>query len=417
MGSSRFSFPRLDRLHGLMAARVSDQAVLGLASIGLAARLGPEAFAPIGVLFVANSLAIQLSDFGVGFRLLRAAPGERFARSSLIRIRRINAVISAVALIVGLSIGGSSGGLIASMGVLWMVTAESYIGKSGTLKVVGARPVVIVELSGAAFFAAGAVIVGYLDGGVVLMSVVFVVKHLIEVSGTRKGMAAFADEGERISSAPEWIGQTLTYLIANVDFLAVALLLNPADLSRYLIAFRLVSSAPALMAYPLTQDTFVAIGGLRGDEARPVVERQISRGEWMGVFGMIVALTAAPIIPELLGGEWSATGSVMVLLAVSVPWRMLLGVTVAMTLTAGHPKKFVRWELARLGAVVVAVFGAAIWSIEAVAAAVSLTTIVGISLEHRGATRLLGVPVRREVAVASGLALILTCVAGMWILR
>ncbi|MEZ5209437.1 MAG: hypothetical protein R2690_21240 [Acidimicrobiales bacterium] len=62
-----------------MLSHQGGPGVLGVASCcwpGASARR----LRSITVLFVLNSLAIQVADFGVGFRVLRAAPGSTSPR-------------------------------------------------------------------------------------------------------------------------------------------------------------------------------------------------------------------------------------------------------------------------------------------------------------------------------------------------
>jgi hypothetical protein len=388
-------------LAGLVVSRGVDQGVLGLASLFLAARLGPVAFAPLGVLFVVNSLAIQISDFGVGFRVMRTAPDEILDRRGLQRLRIANSALAAAAVALGLLVGGDAGAVVAGSGVVWALSAEAYVRKTGALKARGPRPVIVAELVSASLFAVGAAYVGLDRKGALALAVVFVVKHLVEIALTGSGLARFAPGGAPVGSSAEWFGQVLTYLVANVDFVAVALLLGSADLSRYLVGFRLAAAIPALLAVPVTQVAFLDLSGHTGDEAQPITDGLVRRAFRLGVLGGGAALVAAVVVPALLGSEWEGTGAVTALLALAVPWRMLLGVTVAMALTAGRPEAVVRWEAIRLVAVGIAVVLAATASIEAVAAAVAAMAVVGITVEHGAAARLVGVHVRREVVVGA----------------
>ena len=56
----------------------------------LAAVLGPEAFAPVAVLLIVNSLSVQISDLGVGFVIMSLRGDQRMSTASLHRVRTIN---------------------------------------------------------------------------------------------------------------------------------------------------------------------------------------------------------------------------------------------------------------------------------------------------------------------------------------
>lgn len=388
-----------------MAARALDQGVLGLATLWLAGRYGPEAFAPLGALFVVNSLAIQISDFGVGFRVFRATPDEYLDRAGLQRLRLVNLAIAVAAIAVGAFIGDTGGVVVATSGVIWGLSAEGYVRKAGSLKSVGSAPVVRAEVASAVVFGLGALAVGWWRADVVVLGALFTAKHVLEIVLTRAGLERFRVGGAAVRSSAEWFGQVLTYLVANVDFVAVSMLLGAADLSRYLIGFRLASAAPALLAGPLMQVSFVELAGRSVDEAERMVADLVRRAFRFGAAGAGLAFVAAIIIVPILGSSWEGTGAVAAVLACAAPWRLLLGLTVAMALTAGRPMAVVRWEAMRLAATTVAVFAAATVSIEAVAAAMAVVTIAGITLEHRAAARAIGVRPRREVVVGALVAL------------
>jgi O-antigen/teichoic acid export membrane protein len=389
-----------------MVARGVDQGVLGLATLWLAGRLGPEAFAPIGALFVVNSLAIQVSDFGVGFRVFRAGPDEYLDSAGLTRLRIVNAALAAVAGVVAVLLGGDAGVVVAGSGVIWALSAEAYVRKAGCLKSAGSAPVVRAEVASAVLFGVGALAAGWARWDVTPLVVLFAAKHLVEIALTGQGLRRFRPGGARMQSSAEWFGQLLTYVIANLDFVAVSLLLGASDLSRYLIGFRLASAAPTLLATPITQVSFVELAGRSGAAAQELVDAVVRRALRLGGAGLVLGFAAAAIVPPLLGESWEGTGVVTALLACAVPWRLLLGLTVAMALTAGKPSAVVRWEAMRLAATSVVVFAAATVSIEAVAAAVAVATIVGITFEHRAAAQLIGVRPRREVLVGAALAVV-----------
>jgi O-antigen/teichoic acid export membrane protein len=395
-------------LRPLVTSRVVDQAALGLASLVLARALGPDGFAPVAALFVVYSLGLQISDFGVGFAVYRSAPGHRVARRSLSRVRAVDLGIAVVLLVAGAIVGGDVGVVLAVAGPVWLLSAEVYVRKAGVLKQGNASRVAVAELVGAAVFLAGSVVLVAVDAPVAVVGLLFVAKLLVELVIVRGWHEAFAADGEPAQSGAEWLGQVMTYLVANVDYLLVALLLGPEDLSIYVIAFRFASAVPAFLAGPITQTSFIEYAAADADGHQRIYARLLSRIVRLGGAGVVVLIVAAPLLPLVLGSAWDDVAPVLVVLAVAVPWRLLLGTTVALAITSGRARAVVMWETGRLVVMAAAVAVASIGGLTWVAVAVSTGTIVSIGLEHLGAAavarlRVPGwfVPVTGAAAVAA----------------
>jgi PST family polysaccharide transporter len=375
-------------VRALTASRIADQVALGVGSLLLARELGPTAFAPMAVLFVVNSLAAQVSDFGVGFAVLRLAPGHTLARSSLRRTRQANGAILAAGLVVALVVQGHVGITLAASVVVWMLSAESYIRKAAALKTGSPRNVATAEMAGAAVFLVGSATAALLELGIGWLAALFVVKWLVELVVVRDWAGTFTFDGARASSWHEWAGQMVTYAAGNVDFLIIGVFLSPAELSAYVVAFRLASVAPALLSGPITHDGFVEFSSAVGpDERSAHYEHAVRRAALLGAVGTVAVLAAAPIVPLLLGSDWGQASGLMAVLSFAVPWRMLVGITVALAVTAGEARLVVRWELMRLAALVAALLVAAQFGVVACAAAVAVTATIAISFEHRAAVR------------------------------
>jgi hypothetical protein len=398
----------------LTLARGVDQGVLGLATLVLAARYGPEDFAPLALLFLVNSFSIQVSDFGLGFRIMRCTPDERLDRAGLTRIRQANVGIAVVAVVAGALVGGDTGALLAASGVIWGTSAEAYVRKAGTLKRGEANRVVTAEIVGAALFAAGAVALWSTEAGALWLGLLFVGKHVVESAIAADGLSWFVAGGSPFGSRHEWFGQVLTYAVANLDFVAVALLLDPAALSIYLVGFRVAAALPSLLGLPLGQTAFVTLGELPRPEAQRAVTPLVRRAFALGIAGAVVGVVAAVVLPILMGSSWDGSGPVTALMAMATPWRLLLGVTVAIALVAKGQEAVVRWEAGRLVLTSVVVFAAATVDIEAVAAAVALSIIVAITAENEAACRLIGterVRFLRPAAVAASALVGATAIA------
>ena len=380
----------------LVVSRIVDQAALGLGSLLLARVLGTDGFAPAAVLFVVNSLAIQVSDFGLGFAILRLDPGVVVDRGVLRRLRSVGVAMALLAGVLGLAIGSRPGLLILASGVIWFASSEAYVRKAAALKLGHARRVAVAEVSGATVFLVGVVVVAATGGGAAWVGLLLVLKHLTEIALVRGWQPLFAhDGGHRPRSGPEWLSQIATYLVANVDYAIVAIVLGPSDLSIYVIAFRIAAAAPALLSGPITQTAFLDLSSAESDR-QATYEHLVARAAKLGAVGTVLVLVAAPILPWVLGSPWQPVRALLVVLALAVPWRLLLGLTVAEGLTAGAGHRVVRWEAVRFavigGLVLVGVQGGLEWA----GVAVTVGTVASIAWEHRRASAVAGlVPDRR----------------------
>ncbi len=384
----------------LAASRLVDQSVLGLASLLLARVLGPDAFAPIATLFVVNSLAIQVSDFGLGFAIYRTDPDERFAQSSLTRLRGTNSFVLVVTLVVGALIGGTVGLLVATGGAMWMLSGESYVRKAAALKSGHTRSVVTAEIAASLVFAAAIAATLLADSPTWAVALALVAKLAVELALVRGWQGVFAPVGLPGRAGAEWLGQITTFLVANVDYALIGWLLGPVALSVYVIAFRLASVIPAFMATPITQRAFLELAATAPAERAPISRSLLRQITLLGLVGAVGLLVAAPVLPWLLGGDWDEVMPIMAMLAFAVPWRLLLGTTVAQALVAGAARELVVAEMWRLVVTAAAVALGAMAGLVPAAAAVAAATILTISVEHRWSSRRCGIePDARVLAV------------------
>jgi O-antigen/teichoic acid export membrane protein len=399
-------------LRPLTISRAIDQGALGLGSLVLARVLGPDAFAPVAVLFIVNSLAVQVSDFGVGFAVYRSAPGVRLARRSLDRLRIVNGVAAVVAVAVGAALGGSDGAVVAAGGLVWLLSSEAYVRKAAALKQGATSQVVAVEISSAAVFFVGVLVVVGLDLNPAWAALPFVAKHLVETAGIRSWHSAFSTDGIPARSGPEWLGQIMTYLVANVDYVLIGWLLGPELLSLYVIAFRFAATVPAFLANPITQTAFIEFAEVGGDQRQPVYDHLLRRITVIGIAGTALLLVAAPLLPIVLGPDWDQTAPLLALLAIAVPWRLLLGTTVALAITAGRARLVVGWESVRLVVMAAMVVVATRGGLSTTAAVVSLGTVVLLAGEHVLACRVGRVhPPRWMIAATAVVACVLLALA------
>ena len=357
-----------------------------------ARQLGPDAFAPVAVLFVVNSLAIQVSDLGLGFAVLRTPADRTVASSSLRRLRLVGVGVVGVGAVVaaGLAVAGAgtSAVVVGAGALVWATSAEVYVRKAAALTLDGARQVGGAEVGGAAVFAVAVVAAALAGVGVGAVAAALVAKHLIELGLVRTWRARFGPDGEPARSGPEWLGQVMTYLVANADYVVLGVLLTPADLSRYVVAFRVASALPALVANPITQTAFVDLAGADDDTRQDLHRAIVGRVARLGLLGALAVGVAAPVLPWVLGEGWAGVGALVAVLAVAVPFRLLLGMSVAQAITVGRARSVVAWETGRLVVVasataVGAVAGGVLWA----TVGVSVATIASVTVIYVASAR------------------------------
>lgn len=317
-----------------------------------------------------------------------------------------------LAVAAGLLIGGDAGVVVVAGGVLWALNAEVSTRKAACLKQERVTTAAMSEIAGAVVFSLGTVAVIAGDVGVAPIAAVFVAKQLMEIALLRGWVAAFASDGARANAGPEWLSQVFTYLIANVDYALIALLRSPEDLSVYVVAFRVASVAPALLARPITHAAYLDLPPAAPGDRQAVYDGLMRKAGRSGMIGLGVVLVLAPLIPLFLGSDWVETGQIMAILAIAVPWRMVLGVTVAIAITSGHAREVVKWESIRLLVIAIAVVVGASIGLVALAIAVVIGTITTIAVEHALATRLARLSPRVSVSWGAVAGVLLALIVG-----
>jgi O-antigen/teichoic acid export membrane protein len=397
----------------LVVSRAVDQGSLALASLVLARLVGPAAFAPIAVLLVINSLAIQVSDCGLGFAVMRSRPGEQLALASLRRLRALSLAVVLIGSIVGLAVRGDVGIIIGCGSWIWALSAEAYVRKSSAIRFGAGKAVARAEIAGALCLLMVIAAVWGFDLGVGWFALGLVVKHAVEIVLVQGWRVAFSESGGLARSGAEWLGQVLSYAVANVDYLVVGVLLTPAELSTYVVAFRMGSALPALVGGPITNTAFVELADAPGEHRALVRARVLRRARWAGLVGTVGVLVMAPILPILLGPAWSGTGWLVAILAPAIPFRMLLGTAVANAITLGGARLVMVWELCRLVAVGVAAMLGGMFGLIPATALVSATTVVSLTAVHQLSGRLAGVRAMRREWSAACVALVAVAVLGL----
>jgi hypothetical protein len=342
----------------------------------LAKALGPAGFAPAASLFVYTSLCIQVSDLGLGFVMHSSDIDEPIPGRNLFVMRAVGTA-NAVGML-GLA-GALGNATLAFASLIWAASAESYVRKAAALRRGDTRRVVTAEIAGALSFS-GVLVVAALAESVPIFASAVVTKLVVE--SIVAGRLATVEHGARRPWRNEWVGQLLTFAASNVDYLVVIAVLSPAALSIYLMAFRLTSAVPAVAAQPLTQETLLQLAAADRTAAAGIVRSVRARSLRLGLVAVGVAALAGVGLEALLGPAWRHLALATVVLAPMIPFRLILGVSVAALLRAGQAGRVVRAEWLRLALVAGSVAIGARYGVVAAAAGAMFATVASIWLLH-----------------------------------
>ncbi|MEX1006544.1 MAG: oligosaccharide flippase family protein [Acidimicrobiia bacterium] len=407
---------RPTRFPALLVSRVVEQCALGGVSLLLAARLGTLAFAPIGVLFVVNSAAVTLSDFGVGLAALRCPVQLHVATAVRRRMRLLNGVVLVVGVLVGSAVAGDTGLLIAASAAIWWSSSEAFVEKASAINRGRGARAASAELVGSVCFAGLAVAFAHGSLALAVIGGGLVTKHVLEALIARSHEDVFARDGVAGEIGALWVTQALAFAIANVDYLLVAIMLGPSAFSVYSIAYRLAVGVPATVAYVASRTAVAELASVDDAAARELRYGRYVRPLFvLGAAAGLAVAVCAPVLANLLGQQWAQVGPTAAVLAIALPWRMIAGQAGALAITGGNTRRLVGWELERLLGFSVAYSIAAWFGFSAFVASVSIAWIVGITLLRRTAERTDGIAAPTWLERAAVLACVLAVAAtALW---
>lgn len=394
----------------LLTARAAEQLALAAATLVLAQRLSPSAFAPVGVVLVVNSLAITIADLGVGLRALRLDAGALVGRESIRLVRRVNLGLTVIAATAGALVGGESGAVIGISGCLWLLAAEANIRKAVALRWGETARVAKAEVGGAAALAVGVLLAwGRPASALAWVSIGLAAKHLLEAGHLRSWRRAFGMAERERDWLGVWGSQALAFAIGNVDYLVVGALLGARALAIYTVAYRVANAVPSQVAFVAGRSITVDLTSGRLEDRQQRYERYCFVLFGAGAFGALAVLGSSWALSSFLGPAWTGTGWTLAVLALAAPWRAVLGTAGTLALISGGAGHLVRWETVRLVAVGLALVAAGLADLRIFLAVVVLIPVVSTVLYHRMAGALAAVrPWRplRPLAVATVVLLV-----------
>jgi len=387
------------QLGPLLVGRVFEQVALGVVALVVAARLGPEAFAPVGVLLIVNSAAVTLSDWGLGLAVLRRCDGERLASRLRRRMHTVNGSLAVAGVVAGALVGGTVGEATAASGLIWWASSEAFVTKAGAVNSGrGNRAGVAEVLSSLVFLA----LVGGFAFGSAAVAVVgagLVVKHGIEIV-VAHGDAGFARDGVTEDVRSLWATQVAALGVANVDYLLVGLLLGAEAFSIYSIGYRIAVGLPSVLAYVGTRTALTDLGNAGDPDATQ--RRYVAYVRSLFGLGAVVAVVTALVgagLAMALGPSWELVWPTVLVLACSAPWRMVFGQAGALALVVRQAGALVRWQVVQLGAFSVVIAVAALaGGLGCAVATVAIAWMVSTAVIERRVTsvaRLAGWPAVR----------------------
>lgn len=399
------------RLPALLASRLVEQAALGGASLLLAWRLGPAAFAPISALFVANSAAVTLSDYGVGLAVLRRSPTELIDANSLTRTRQVNLAVAVAGLVVGLVHGGAVGIVIAGSGLLWALSAEAFIRKAAVISSGDGHRSAVAELLGALAFIVPVLLFAEGDAALAVVAGALVAKHLVEIAAVREALGCFAPEGVSSRWHTLWATQALAYAIGNVDYVIVAVVLGAKAFAIYTLAYRLAMVVPSVVGYVATRTAVTDLGSLPpGDVRQRTFVGYVRALFSAGLVGALAVAGCVVVLGPMLGARWDLVIPTVLVMSVAIPWRMIAGQAGALVIATDGASALMRWEIVRLAASVLTLGVAAMigyWPFVGIA---SVVWVCATLLLHAAAVRLAGMREWRALRWFALLSMLLTVV-------
>jgi len=113
-----------------------------------------------------------------------------------------------------------------------------------------------------------------------------------------------------------------------------------------------------------------------GDERQKVLDRYRLNLFLLGGVGALLTMLASPFIPLLAGEDFEPAVWMVIALAVSIPFRLVLGMELSLAMTGGATRKLFAWELVRLATFSVVFTAVAQLGLPPLVATVAIATVV-----------------------------------------
>jgi O-antigen/teichoic acid export membrane protein len=368
--------PRDNRTAHLLLGRIAEQGSLGLTTILAARYLPVDEFAAASVVLVVNSIALAVADLGLSYTILARPPDQAVASRSLHLVRSWGLAIAVVGASVGLIVGGRWGLATATAAFIWPLAAEARLRASTALRASRTASLSAAQLLGACLLLGATVLAVRPGNGVIVIGLALGGKHLVEIIIPRGWSSAFSRHGAAVRSGPVWGTQMAATAAANLDYVVAGLVLGEVGLAVYLLAFRVASVAPSLIANVAVRRTLVDLVVL--DRAGQI-KHFVSTTKQLFVLGALTAgVTAAgsPLLSLAVGDGYPGLNQVLLVVVVATPFRMVAGQAGSLAIAQARAPELLRVEIVRAGSLVLAtLLGGLAFGLAGLVGASSLATI------------------------------------------
>ncbi len=363
-------------------ARVGEQGSLFLAALLLAKGIDPSEFAGAAALFILASAAMTMADLGCGLQRLRSP--QRQVPSNHRRLIQASSGAGLAVALLGLALpstGAASNSVSAVLlygGLIWTLAAWMTLARGGAFRNEAHLHLFRGSLVGSLMLLA-VCILGEGWSTTAVAGLGLLAKFASELVILAPWLAA-SSHSEALSW-PVFGNQVLNYTATNVDAVIVGLVLGPAQFARYSLAFRLAGGIYSLAGHAITRMGTVRLASLSLVGRRRATRRWTTRFFAMGLVGTLVLVAGSGLIVPLLGPTWEGLPTLIAILALLLPFRMMSGWFVAVLLAQRADRPLLTVEVLRLVvAVPVLVLGASYglvglcWAVVAASAGSSLAS-------------------------------------------
>jgi PST family polysaccharide transporter len=175
------------------------------------------------------------------------------------------------------------------------------------------------------------------------------------------------------------VAQLLTYAGRNADSFIIGIRSGATDLGLYDRAFQILMMPLNQLSTPISRVAVPVLSRLQDEEAR--FTAFLLRGQTIFLtilipFFLVAAALAQPLVPVVLGDQWSASASLFQILAVAGVARAAGNATYWVALSRGLTGLSMRLALISTPLLIAAIGVGAVWGVTGVAVGVAATSVV-----------------------------------------
>lgn len=341
----------------------------------LARLLGPDAFGRVGIAMLAMAALTTITDTGFDAALVQRRDDVQPYLNTVFTVKFIRSLLIGVVLyLLSPMIAGFFSSPAAAQVLRGLIPVVLLEGLTNPAAISIRRDLRFGRIAAWDFAEAAAGFAGALLFGLWLGNVFAIVFAMIASQLARTVtsylLAPFLPRFElNWSKAVElarfgmWVllTNTAVFMLLYIDDVAVTKILGAAALGLYQVAFRISNVPVTEMSHVVGQLTYPAYSQVQADLA-------VLRRRWLGVLGLtamvavpaavVISLTAADVVPVLLGANWLGIIPVIQVLAVFGALRALNAATGSLFNAVGKPRLLARISVIQLVALSIIVIPA-----------------------------------------------------------